>query len=253
MSAFQAAPATLTSSVLTYAAPLRCASCGPKPTGDEATDPYCPTATELDALLDGAPWRRIVGVGDSTVEGLGDPVDGYLTHGFVERLVAALRRQQPHLYFLNLGRRNLVAAEVRATQLEAALSFGPDLAIVICGGNDVMPRDWDLDSATEELDAIVGALSDSGAEVVMNAYMTPVNAVPAFVGTPLDERLPQLNDRIRRVAERHNALLVDLQDSPASFVVENFSRDFRHLSMRGHAIVACDFARRLHLRLRDGR
>lgn len=218
----------------------------------EAADLCCATPEQLDALLAGAAWERIVGVGDSTIEGLGDPVDGYQTHSFVERLVAALRRQTPNLHHLNLGQRDRTAGEVRAGQLERALAFAPDLAIVICGGNDMFPPRWDLDAAEQAIDAIVGALRDTGCEVLMNTYMNPVNAVPAFRGTPLDERLPQLNDAVRRIAARRGGLLVDLQDSPATHVAHNFSRDFRHLSMRGHAIVACDFARRLHVRLRDG-
>jgi hypothetical protein len=66
-----------------------------------------------------------------------------------------------------------------------------------------------------------------------------------FKGTPLEERLPELNERIRAVARRHGAILVDHENSPASFDVTVYSHDFRHVTMRGHAIVMADFARAL--------
>ncbi len=215
----------------------------PAPYHAEALDPRCLSPEEFDLLLEGAPWRRVLSVGDSTIEGLGDPVDGYETHPFVERLVAALRRRQPNLRFMNLGTRDLTAPEVAATQLEAALAFQPTLAILIAGGNDMFPPEWDPDGAEQALDQLVGTLRATGCEVITCTYMNAVNAIPMFKGTPLDERLPELNERIRAVARRHGAILVDHTDSSASFDVEVYSHDLKHVTMRGHAIVAADFAK----------
>jgi lysophospholipase L1-like esterase len=211
----------------------------------EAEDPRCLLPEELDLLLAGAPWRRIISLGDSTIEGLGDPAPGYQTHPFVERLLAALRRQQRNLRFHNVAERDLTAGEVRESQLEQTLAYGPQLVIFAAGGNDMFPTEWDPDGVERSLEAIIGPLRGSGAEVITPTYMNPVNAIPMFKGSPLEERLPELNRRIRNVARRHGAILVDHENSPTSFDVEIYSHDIKHVTMRGHAIVTADFARAL--------
>ena len=85
---------------------------------------------ELAALLSGARWRRVAVLGDSIAEGVREPLDGYRDLSWIDRIAAPLRDAAPDLALLNLGRRNLLAAEVRASQLAPALAFRPDLAIV---------------------------------------------------------------------------------------------------------------------------
>ena len=77
----------------------------------------------------------------------------------------------PRLALLNLGRRNLLAAEVRASQLAPALAFRPDLAIVAAGGNDALRRSFDPGAVERELVAIVGPLRRAGADVVLLELM----------------------------------------------------------------------------------
>src|SRR5205085_7347592 len=79
--------------------------------------------------LDGHPWRRYAMLGDSVVEQPG---------GFAEILRDELAVSRPDLASVNLGRRNLRAAEVHATQRAPALAFEADLALVVCGAHDAM-------------------------------------------------------------------------------------------------------------------
>ena len=66
---------------------------------NEANDTYCLCADEAGALLAGAPWRRLLVMGDSIAAGIGDPVQGYLDGGWADRLAAALAAA-----YLNVGR-----------------------------------------------------------------------------------------------------------------------------------------------------
>jgi hypothetical protein len=59
---------------------------------NEANDTYCLGPDEAGALLAGAPWRRLLVMGDSIAAGIGDPVQGYLDFGWADRLAAALAR-----------------------------------------------------------------------------------------------------------------------------------------------------------------
>ncbi len=115
----------------------------------EADGPYL-TQQAGDTTL---PWARFVVVGDSMAEGIGDPTPGYEHLGWADRVANSLEAE-----YLNLGKRNLLAAEVRATQLERALTFAPDLAAVLCGGNDPMRPDHDPEAVEKDVDGIVGAL-----------------------------------------------------------------------------------------------
>jgi lysophospholipase L1-like esterase len=95
---------------------------------------------------------------------VGDPAPGYTHVGWADRVAARLGAE-----YLNLGKRNLLASEVRSTQLEQALAFSPDLAAVLCGGNDLMWRDHNAQAVEREVDAIVAALRAAGSDVIMFA------------------------------------------------------------------------------------
>jgi hypothetical protein len=69
----------------------------------EATDPYCLPATDAAELLGGAPWTRLVAIGDSVAEGVRAPATGYLDLSWVDRIARALRPANPDLTYRNLG------------------------------------------------------------------------------------------------------------------------------------------------------
>ncbi|MEY2442634.1 MAG: hypothetical protein QOJ46_2060 [bacterium] len=218
----------------------------------EARDPYCIDDEQADLLLAGAPWRRLVVIGDSLAEGVGDESPGYRSSPWAQRIADALRRLQPELEFANLSRRGLRAAEVRAEQLQRACAFEPDLAGVICGGNDLLVETFDAGAVEAELDAIVAPLRQAGADVITWTLQDITRAWPVLAEGPLLERLVALNDAVRAVSARHGAILVDQWTSPWCAEQEIYSADFKHSSMRGHAVVAAATIRRLGAHLRAG-
>jgi lysophospholipase L1-like esterase len=207
---------------------------------NEADDPDVLGVHEEHALLRGAPWRRFAVVGDSIAEGVGDPVDGYRPLDWSRRVARGLRSHHPELAYLNLGVRGLRAREVRETQLVAALDFAPDLAAVCAGGNDTMARRFDADALEQELDELVGALREAGADVLLFTLMEIGEAVelPDPWGTRLGERMAQLASVTRSVARRHDALLAECAGHPRAADPSVYSADMLHLNMRGHAVVA---------------
>jgi EmrB/QacA subfamily drug resistance transporter len=189
-------------------------------------------------------FERFVVVGDSMAEGVGDPVPGYEHLGWADRVARGIG---DGIAYLNLGRRNLLAAEVRATQLDRALAFAPDLAAVVCAGNDLMRRDHDAAAVEREVDAIVTALRAAGSEVIMMApfdiSLTPLVAdADKAAWRSLIERMSALAER---VARRHGAVLLDFRAHPAGSDPGIYSADKIHLNARGHALVAEDTLRAL--------
>jgi lysophospholipase L1-like esterase len=203
-----------------------------------------PFASQV-ALLRGAPWRRVAVLGDSIAEGVREPCDGYLDLSWIDRIADPLRAVAPGLTVMNLGVRDLLAAEVRERQVDAALAFRPDLAIVAAGGNDALRRSFAPEQVSRELDGIVGPLRQAGADVLMIELMDIVASglVPAEYAGPLDERMRALAEITRAVADRQGAMLVEMRRHPASADPAVYSSDRLHLNARGHAIVAAEAVR----------
>jgi lysophospholipase L1-like esterase len=213
----------------------------------EATDPYCLRAGESAELLRDHPWRRFVVLGDSVAEGLCEPVDGYPDVQWADRIAAELAAARPGLAYLNLGLRGLRAHQVRATQLTPALAFRPDLALVVCGGNDAFRPAYDPDAVDAELAAIVTPLREAGADVVtvgmFDVSQSP--AVPAPLRAALGERMRTLSAHTARLAARLGTLHVHLTDHPAGADPSLYSSDGRHGSARSDAIATAETLRRL--------
>lgn len=214
---------------------------------NETADPDVLSGAQEQVLLRGARWTRFAVLGDSVAAGVGDPVDGYTPLHWAARVARALRRRQPGLEYRNLGERDLRVQAVRETQLEPALAFGPDLAAVIAGGNDSFARTWRPGHVEEELDRIVGALRDQGADVFLFGLFDASETLdlPDPWGPRWLERMTDLRTLTGEVAERHGALLVDCTPHPRGADPSIYSADLMHLNMRGHAIAASEAVREL--------
>ena len=210
-------------------------------------DPEVLPDRDLAALMRDAPWRRLAVLGDSIAEGVREPLAGFRDRSWVDRIAAPLRDTAPDLALLNLGRRNLLAAEVRASQLGPALAFRPDLAIVAAGGNDSLRRAFSTGAVERELVAIVGPLRRAGADVLLLELMDIVASglVPPEHAAALDARMRPLAELTRRVARRHGAILVEMRGHPASADPGVYASDRLHLNARGHAIVGNEAVRAL--------
>ena len=212
-----------------------------------ATDPHTLSDEVAAALLLDAPWRRFAVIGDSMAAGVGDDVPGYPSGGWAATVARVLTLVHPDLAYLNLGERDRYAAEVREQQLPRALSFRPDLAVVLAGGNDLLRRRFDPDPLATELDAMVGALRDQGCDVVTYGLLdiTRSDLMPAEYTGPLQERLRRYGDVAAGVAARRGAVHIVMTNHPAGAERSTYSADLLHASARGHAVIAAVTIRRL--------
>ncbi|WP_112243056.1 SGNH/GDSL hydrolase family protein [Kribbella monticola] len=213
----------------------------------EATDEYCLAEGESLKLLAGHPWRRFVVLGDSVAEGLCEPVPGYSDLQWADRLACELRAAAPSLEYLNLGVSGLRAHEIRAQQLEPALAFAPDLALVVGGGNDAFSARYNPDAVDAELTAMVAALQAAGADVItlgmFNVGYSP--AVVDWLRPGLRTRMAVLAERTQSMAERLGTIHVHLTDHPLSTDPTLYSADGRHGNARSDAVAAAVTIRRL--------
>lgn len=160
--------------------------------------------------MSGGPFQRFVALGDSTTEGLEDPSpSGGRYRGWADRLAERLAVLDPDVRYANLAIRGRKLGQIRAEQLAPALAMAPDLASVIGGINDVLRPKADLDALAADMDAMVEALTGSGATVLMLTY--PNVGELMAVARRVSPRLLAYNAVLRDIASRHGARLMDIE------------------------------------------
>jgi lysophospholipase L1-like esterase len=181
-----------------------------------------------DNAIEGRAWHRIVVLGDSIAVHPGDPVDGYPTETWAERLAIAVA---PDAY-LNLGVSGARSAEILAGQLSPALAFRPDLAVLAAGANDAARRSFRPDLVEADLTWMIEPLSRAGALVVTLGCFD----LSGTLGAETALRLRTLGALTERVSRRHDGLHIDFADHPGQRDGV-LGHDGLHINARGHDIV----------------
>ena len=205
----------------------------------ESFDPDCVDDAVAAQWLSHLPWQRMVVVGDSVAEGVREPLDGYRDLGFADRIGEALAATRPGFGHLNLGVRGQRLAEIRSTQVATALDFGPDVAMVVAGGNDVLVEAPDLERVRTELTELVTSFTSRGIAVVTIGLFDLARSglVPAPYADALAVRMDELDTITAEVADELGAWHVDTHHHPRAADPAIYSSDRVHCNARGHAIA----------------
>jgi lysophospholipase L1-like esterase len=186
-------------------------------------------------------------MGDSFAAGVGDPSQGYAPVSWPQRIAAALGSGNPGFGYLNTGVVGKRTAEVRAEQLDQVLVFKPDLVNVAAGGNDLFDAEPDLDAVEADLEAMYTALRGQGADIFTFTVTNVFESVPEL--SVFRDRTIALNDRIRAVAQRHDAVLIEMWSHPVRLRPNLMSADGIHFAMEGHAALAAEIVKALGARV----
>lgn len=185
------------------------------------------------------PWRRMVAIGDSFTEGIGDPDPGSPGghRGWADRVAEELNRLAPGLSYANLAIRGRLFRQIVDEQVAPALELTPDLVTVCAGGNDMLRPGGDPDAIAEEMDDVVGRLAANGATVVLVGG-PDIGATPVLRG--IRGRIAVYNENVRVVASRHDAVLVDLWGLRELADPAMWDPDRLHFSPLGHHRIAVE-------------
>lgn len=193
---------------------------------------------------------RFVCLGDSFTEGMSDdsrPDGRYL--GWADRVAAGLAaadlpRFPAPIEYANLAVRGKLLRQVLAEQLPRALDLAPDLVTFHAGPNDVLRPGTDLDDLARRYGGAVAQLAETGATVVLFTSLTRAGGSGRFADR-LEARFAAFNRRIRKVAARHDCVLVD--DEAVSALTDRrfWALDRLHLNADGHRRVAAHALYRL--------
>ncbi|MCS4277044.1 lysophospholipase L1-like esterase [Mycetocola sp. BIGb0189] len=183
------------------------------------------------------PWRRMVSIGDSFTEGIGDPEPGAPggNRGWADRVAEVLARDCPDFAYANLAVRGKLIGQIINDQLEPALSLHPDLITLCAGGNDVIRPGTDPDEIAEKLDGAVRTLSRDGATIVL---FTGVDTGFSPVMRALRGKVAIYNENVRAVAQRYDCIVADQWALSEIQDPGMWAPDRLHLNPLGHHTVA---------------
>jgi len=184
-------------------------------------------------------FHRYVAIGDSFTEGVGDsdPTRPNGVRGWADRVAETLATRTPDFGYANLAIRGRLLRRIVDEQLEPALALAPDLVTVYAGGNDLIRPRVDVDALGEVYDVAVGKLAATGATVGLFTAFDPGTGGPF---APLRGRFALYNERVREIADRHGAVVLDSWRMRPEHPELMWSEDRLHLGPLGHRAVAIE-------------
>ena len=169
------------------------------------------------------------------------PVAPPFTGIVVAEILTAVR---PGLVYRNTARIGATLEQIIAEQLDTVRDFAPDLVHLSGGGNDLFlpagPKDL-----PHLLDTLFGTVADTGAQLVTFTLADVWESERMAPMRGLREPMSALNEMIREVAARYDALLVEFWDHPVRSRPEAMSADLIHFTTGAHAVVTTEMVRAL--------
>ncbi|HEU5128663.1 MAG TPA: SGNH/GDSL hydrolase family protein [Glycomyces sp.] len=186
-----------------------------------------------------AKFSSFVAIGDSFTEGVGDPdPDGERFRGWADLFAHRAAEVWPDLAYANLAIRGRLFDRIVDEQVVPAIKQGPDLVSFAAGGNDALRPGFNPTRLSTRAHEVVRLLKASGAEVML---FTCADVTPHIPGMKvLRKRFIATNDAYRRVAKRHDAILIDLWEDDAFDDPRLWAEDRLHMNSYGHQRVAAN-------------
>jgi lysophospholipase L1-like esterase len=190
-------------------------------------------------------FHRYVAIGDSTVEGLDDPDGNGGYRGWADRLAARLAAEQGSVLYANLAIRGRTTRQIRREQLDEAVAMQPDLVAMFSGMNDLLGRRFDPAALRDDVEAMQGTLTGTGATVITFTLPDLGDVMP--IARMVRGRLVQMNQIIRDAGSKTGAIVCDFAAYPVASDIRLWSDDRLHANSVGHARIADALAYHLGL------
>lgn len=183
------------------------------------------------------PAVRLAALGDSFVEGRGDPDLHGPFHGWVPRLADRLGIARRRV--LNVGAHQATTQDVVDRQLPAVLASKPPMIGVIVGVNDLV-SDYEPARFRRNLTTIYSSLRGVDTTVFTATYPDIPNnlPVPAPFRSLLRARFAEANGVLREVTAATDALCLDVTAIPEWSQPRMWAADGLHPSVAGHRLFA---------------
>ncbi|MFM9376493.1 SGNH/GDSL hydrolase family protein [Gordonia sp. VNK21] len=178
-------------------------------------------------------------MGDSFTEGVGDPRSDGDVRGWADLVAQGLADVSGEdVGYANLAVRGRRLAPIVDDQIPAALALDPPPTVVTMngGGNDILGRDWDLDTVRRRTESALIACVDAGVSPILLSGPDPSASLP--FGRTIRGRGARLTEALAEMADRCGVTFVDLFGTAELRDPAYWSSDRLHLNPRGHQRVA---------------
>jgi lysophospholipase L1-like esterase len=157
--------------------------------------------------------------------------------------------------YVNLAAVGATSEIVEREQLERALELAPDVVTLVCVANDVLFDTRPDDAAyAARLSRMFTRLRRElpSVEIVTATYPDISRFIELRPRTKarVEEGMHRFNAAVRRVALRHDVILMESFDHPAASARETYAADGFHPSAEGHRQAAREFLRAIRKRFR---
>jgi lysophospholipase L1-like esterase len=158
----------------------------------------------------------------------------------------------PDVRYENLASVGATSEQVEREQLPRALAMKPDLVTLICGANDVLESTRpDCAGYAARLARMFARLRREapGAEIVTATYpdLSRFLDLRPRTRVRVEKGMKRFNAACREVAGRHDVVLLEGFDHPATERRATFAEDGFHPSPEGHRYAAAMFLRAMRL------
>jgi lysophospholipase L1-like esterase len=157
--------------------------------------------------------------------------------------------------YVNLAAVGATSEAVEREQLERALELTPDVVTLVCGANDVLfDTRPDPDAYAARLSRMFARLRRELPQVqIVTATYPDISRFLELrprTRARVEEGMELFNAALRKVARRHDVVLMESFDHPLAKVREIYADDGFHPSPEGHRQAAREFLRAIRKRFR---
>ena len=193
---------------------------------------------------------RYVALGDSFTAG----ASGSGVPSFGDRLAEILREASPGLDYVNLAAPGARTCEVLAQQLPAALDLQPEVASIVCGGNDaLLAVRPDVQAHMRAFEEMLAALRTRLPDAVVATATTPDPGrfLPLRPRTAarISRSIERINGATLAAAARNGVPCLDFAARPEALARSNYAADGYHPSAEASRRAAAAFAEVIGVRL----
>ncbi|MCG8916896.1 SGNH/GDSL hydrolase family protein [Actinokineospora sp. PR83] len=181
-------------------------------------------------------YTSLVALGDSFTEGLSDDLPDGTSRGWADLVAARLAVEAPGFRYANLAVRGKLVGQMVDEQLAPAAAMRADVACFAGGMNDVLRPGCDLAAVTAHITRIADTLAESSGRLLLFRVIDPSRRMRG--STRLLPRVNALIATVDALAERHDAIVVDLFSSRVFDSGQLWAEDRIHLNAEGHRRVA---------------
>ncbi|MFJ8281446.1 SGNH/GDSL hydrolase family protein [Streptomyces griseoviridis] len=179
-------------------------------------------------------YSSLVAVGDSFTEGMSDLLPDGSYRGWADVLAGRMAARSPGFRYANLAVRGKLIQQIVDEQVDVAAAMRPDVITLVGGLNDTLRPKCDMVRVRELLTEAVERLAPACERLVLMRS-------PGRQGPVLDRFRPRMEELfacVAELAEKHDALVVDLYGAPSLGDPRLWDVDRLHLTAEGHRRVA---------------